>query len=93
MNLCRLSNAEVHKNNGFDRLFLQIVKEEPSLRVESRVLQRRIFCFFGFPHPCGVISGKGYTLPMTVMLFTLPMSIVPLQDEVSVVMPSSNGWK
>ena len=75
MNLCRLSNAEVHKNNGFDRLFRQMMKEEPGL--------------LGFSHPYGIISGKGYTVPMTVMLFTLPMSIVPLQDEVSVVMPSS----
>ena len=89
MNLCRLSNAEVHKNNGFDRLFRQMMKEEPGFCVGSRVLQRRIICFLGFPHPCGVISGKGYTVPMTVMLFTLPMSIVPFQDEVSVVMPSS----
>ena len=89
MNLCRLSNAEVHKNNGFDRLFRQMVKEEPGLRVGSRVLQRRFPVLLGFSHPYGIISRKGYTVPMTVMLFTLPMSIVPFQDEVSVVMLSS----
>ena len=40
-------------------------------------------------HACGISSGKPYSVPITVMLFTRPMSIVPLQDEVSVVIPSS----
>ena len=59
MNLCRLSNAEVHKNNGFDRLFRQMMKEEPGLRVGSRVLQRRIFCLFGFSSSLRCYLGEG----------------------------------
>ena len=89
MNLCRLSNAEVHKNNGFDRLFRQMVKKNPTSVSEAGLCSGGFPVLLGFPHPCGVISGKGYAVPMTVILFTLPMSIVPLQDEVSVVMPSS----
>ena len=89
MNLCRLSNAEVHKNNGFDRLFRQMMKKNPASVSEAGFCSAGFSVFLGFPHPCGVISAKGYTVPMTVMLFTLPMSIVPFQAEVSVVMPSS----
>ena len=40
-------------------------------------------------HACGVSSGKRYSVPITVMLCTRRISIVPLQDEVSVVTPSS----
>ena len=64
-------------------------KKNPASVSEAGFCSGGFPVLLGFPHPCGVISGKGYAVPMTVMLFTLPMSIVPLQDEVSVVMPSS----
>ena len=48
MNLCRLSNAEVHKNNGFDRLFRQMMKKNPASVSEAGFFSAGFSVFFGF---------------------------------------------
>lgn len=45
------------------------------------------FCSSLPPYPCDRLSGNGYSVPITVMLLTLPMSMVASQTEVSVTTP------
>lgn len=78
---------------GPECYFFRRIPARDSICARLEVLQagRKGFSVFSVQsnHACGVSSGKLYSVPITVMLCTRRISIVPLQDEVSVVTPSS----
>ena len=78
---------------GPECYFFRRIPAGDSIRARLEFVQAGLELFFplsvSWYHACGVSSGKRYSVPITVMLCTRRISIVPLQDEVSVVTPSS----
>ena len=62
MNFMSLSNAEVHKNNGFDRLFRQMMKKNPASVSEAGSYSAGFSVFFWvFLIPA--VSSQGRDIP------------------------------